>query len=70
MVRWGHAQFYAINRHAKTVTLLSGFSCWEHVRSAFYFGIIMPDNKPANGIGRYNGNNFAAAAAKSGLRLI
>ncbi len=60
--------FFAINRNAKTVCALPGFADWDHVRSAFYVGLVMPDGRPANGIGRTA--NLAAAAAKSGYRLL
>lgn len=63
-------RFLAFNRSRKTVCDMPGFICWEHLQGAFRCGIIMPDGKAANGIGRYSGDDLAAAAKQSGLTLI
>lgn len=40
--------FVAANRYTKRFVILAGFSCWEHVQSAFQFGIRLPDATDAN----------------------
>lgn len=44
--------YWAANRGNRTVTILTGFRCWEEVQAAFRVGLIMPDNTSADGIGR------------------
>ena len=61
-------QYFASNRDRKTVTILSGFTCWEHVQACFRMGFIMPDGHMANGIGR--NPDVAKAAAKSGYTIL
>lgn len=63
--------YFALNTKTKHVTQLNGFSCWEHVQSAFSFGIVLPNGIHANGIGRCTSPALLVQKAKhSGYSVV
>lgn len=61
--------FYAMNRQRKTVCLIPAHS-WEEIQCRSVFGIGMPDNHVATGIGRCLASEFESRAAKSGFSIL
>lgn len=61
--------YFATNRHKKTVCLVPA-SSFDELRCRAVFGIGMPDNSIANGIGRCPASEFEARAAKSGYKIL
>lgn len=63
--------FYAINRHTKQATLLTGFSFWEQVQGAFRCGIQISPGVDATGIGRcLSPDDFSSRCKMSGFTML
>lgn len=63
--------FFALNRDAKTASLVTGFTCWEHLQGAFHCGIVLGDGSRANGIGKCKSpEDFAKRAKHSGFAIV
>lgn len=61
--------YYAVNRNRKTACIVPSNS-WEETQMRFAFGILMPDNHVATGIGRCDAGEFESRAAKSGFHVL
>lgn len=62
--------FYAVSRKTRTLEKLTGFSCWEHVQSAFRFGIMLSDGTMADAIGRAPWRKVIAYCTVHGYRIL
>ena len=62
-------EYYALNRDRKTVTRIEA-SCWEEMQMRAIMGIVMPDNRVANGIGRCKTGELEKRAKQSGYVIL
>lgn len=63
--------YFALNKQTKTVAAIEG-ATWDEVRLRSLFGLAMPDNSVASGIGRFPGDidGVKRAADKQGMKFL
>ena len=63
--------YFALNKQTKTVAVIEG-ATWDEIRLRSLFGLSMPDNSIANGIGRFPGDveGVKRAADKQGMKFL